>query len=280
MVDESANTADWPDRLKKLAESTGCTVVSDYYRSKLVTRPYDEMLADGGTPPTIAALDRICHKQGYLWWVHGKTLLFRKRDWYKQRQYEVPDSWLTSLCERMKAQHGAPTYRDFFSLSALDRRQVLGLASLRFRQQPADTTSVNEIGENNLAGFFDALALAKDLYGDDKKPLQKKGLQPDDFRVVSPATITLDQRQLLQAINDEVAHPFDFDSANQLNVHLYTVGHGMRQGDATDSEDLIEVGFYLDTSPKSNAPFLFTPISLPIKVPDDRRDRTKITVIP
>jgi hypothetical protein len=78
----------WPDRLRSFAERSGSPVVADYYRSKSVFAPGDD---DEASPePTIAALDNFCRPEGYMWWNRGKTLLFRKRDWYNQRLYEVP----------------------------------------------------------------------------------------------------------------------------------------------------------------------------------------------
>ena len=101
-------------------------VMADYYRGRPVVKPWDdpgiyrgwsiaERREDPATPPTnasAAALDTLCEPDGYLWWVRGKSLLLRRRDWYRQRLYEVPDRWMAAMVERLKAQKGVPTYGD------------------------------------------------------------------------------------------------------------------------------------------------------------------------
>lgn len=136
---EAATAKEWVDRLRKLAETTGRPILADFYRSQLVNRDYRSENADPDEEPQpesrpvspTAALDAFCHSTGYLWWNRpGGALLFRKRDWFVQRQYEVPDSWLLSVAATLQRQNGSVTYGDLRRLTSLTRRQIVGLNSL------------------------------------------------------------------------------------------------------------------------------------------------------
>ena len=100
----------WVDRLRRLWEQTGIPLCADYYRSR-AAHPVpmqeedssDAALTRPPASPDDAAtqLDALCKPTGYLWWMQGKTLLLRKRDWFVQRRYEVGDKWVLGTAERL-----------------------------------------------------------------------------------------------------------------------------------------------------------------------------------
>lgn len=117
---------EWVERLRALAEKTGQPVLSDFYRSKSVVVPEaDEKSA--ADLPAVQALDTICRPEGYLWWNRGKTLLARKRDWYNQQLYEVPDRWIMEQARRLQQHKGILTGTDVLSLQDLTTNQIAGL---------------------------------------------------------------------------------------------------------------------------------------------------------
>ncbi|MCW3100308.1 MAG: hypothetical protein JWL77_5926 [Chthonomonadaceae bacterium] len=128
---EAAKNPNWIDRLRALAEAEHIPILSDYYRSPALlhdlsaapaARPGEPALA-----PEVAALDTLCRPAGFLWWRRSSTLLMRKRDWYTQRRYEVADRWVRGLQQRLQKQKSLPTYSDLCQLLDLTRRQISGL---------------------------------------------------------------------------------------------------------------------------------------------------------
>ena len=117
----------WIEKLRALAEKTGKPIVSDFFRSKSM-----QFATVGEEPvaahPGEAALDTLCQEPGYLWWIRGKTLMLRKRDWYYQQLYEVPDWWTQTLVRRVKEQKGIVTNGDVLSLLDLTTNQIVGLS--------------------------------------------------------------------------------------------------------------------------------------------------------
>ncbi len=123
----------WPQRLRALSEAAGVPVLADFYRSRPVTAVLTE--PTGASPAVSApdagsALDALCRPAGYLWWARGDTLLLRKRDWYNQRQYEVPERWLREVSRGLRARDGLPTVRDVLRVGELTQRQVAGLNAM------------------------------------------------------------------------------------------------------------------------------------------------------
>jgi hypothetical protein len=119
------------DRLRALAEAEHIPVFSDYYRSPALLHEMSPAAAAApGKPapdPNAVALDTMCRPSGFLWWSHGKTLMMRKRDWYTQRRYEVPDRWLRAMQQRLQKQQSLPTYGDLYQLLDLTPKQISGL---------------------------------------------------------------------------------------------------------------------------------------------------------
>jgi len=119
-----------PDRLRRLAENTDFMLLGDYYRSRPLagSPPNAEANPDPDTP--LGALDALCREPGYLWWRRGKTLLFRKRDWYLQKTLEAPDGFVLALAERINRNGAQLSIADLLRLRALTQAQIAGLTGL------------------------------------------------------------------------------------------------------------------------------------------------------
>jgi hypothetical protein len=118
---------EWVRKLQRLSEAANVPVMADYYRLRGVPPVEKASLLGSGT---YGALTVFCAWDGYLWWTRGNTLLFRKRDWYLRRQYEVPDRWLTQASKALQEREGRPTYADVQRLADLTPKQLIGLMNL------------------------------------------------------------------------------------------------------------------------------------------------------
>jgi hypothetical protein len=120
--------AEWPDRLRRLSDAGNVPIVADYYRLRCAPDP----MPAPATPPTdaTAALDVFSAREGSLWWTRGRTLLFRKTDWYERRLYEPPDAWLVGVSREIAARDNWASYTDILRLKELTPRQILGVAAL------------------------------------------------------------------------------------------------------------------------------------------------------
>lgn len=147
----------WIDQLQKLAELSGSVVLADFYRCGAVNFVPTEAAQPAPDPherPEIAAVDRFCWKQGYLWWTRSNgALLFRKRDWFEQQRYEVPDSWLVETVSRMKAQKHVPRVADLLRAKDLTARQILGLNGINV-PEGFSYSEFETVGVPELAGFL------------------------------------------------------------------------------------------------------------------------------
>lgn len=124
----------WLDQLAALAAQTGLTIYADFYRSKAahlfaLEPPSSETPLVPAVRNSVTELDNLCRPSGYLWWMRGKTLLLRKRDWFVQRQYEVPDRWTLDMVKRLQEHKGVPAYGDAMRLLDLTTEQIAGLMS-------------------------------------------------------------------------------------------------------------------------------------------------------
>lgn len=115
----------WIDRLSALSSATHAPVLADLYRSPAIVHALSAPAKAPETP--IDTLDAFCLPTGYLWWVKDGTLLFRKRDWYAQRRYEVSDRWMREMQRRLRRQQGVPTYAELSQLLELTPKQIAGL---------------------------------------------------------------------------------------------------------------------------------------------------------
>lgn len=118
------------DRLRRLAEETDFSLLADFYRSRPVSPPPDRAESSDDPQTPLGALDALCREPGYLWWRRGRTLLFRKRDWYLQKPLEPPDDFVRSLAQRIRAAGEQPTVADLLPLRGLTQAQIAGLVSL------------------------------------------------------------------------------------------------------------------------------------------------------
>ena len=115
-------------------------------------------------------MDALCRHEGYLWWTRADgTLLFRKRDWYEQRQYEVPDRWLSETAQRIKAQNNVPTLADFLRVRDLTARQILGMNSLHIGPNYS-YSEVETAGTRELLGFLERQLRNRPIYSKPLKP--------------------------------------------------------------------------------------------------------------
>ena len=128
---EAAQKSVRVDRLSALAEAEHVAIFSDYFRTPALLHELAPIA--GGKPgepapnPDLFALDTLCRPSGALWWTRGKTLMMRKRDWYTQRRYEVSDRWMRTVQARLQKQKSLPTYGDLYQLLDLTPKQVSGL---------------------------------------------------------------------------------------------------------------------------------------------------------
>ncbi len=115
----------WLDRLRTLSTIAEVPVLADCYRSPALI--HDLSPDDAPSHSPVALLDAFCKHSGYLWWMQGKTLLLRKRDWYAQRRYEVSDRWMRDIATRLRRQKNIPTYGDLCRLLELTPKQISGM---------------------------------------------------------------------------------------------------------------------------------------------------------
>ncbi len=260
----------WPDRLKAFAERAGTPVVADFYRSKPVFVAGDD--DDIDPRPNVAALDDLCRPQGYLWWNRGKTLLFRKRDWYNQRQYEVPDRWVLSLSRNLQASKGMPTVADVLTLLDLSTNQIAGLSeSLGMGSD-----------RRQLIGLREILTAVAAVPSDKNTSIHSGPLSSptvNNYRVASilPDLRDRQQRVLLNAFAQV------FDGSLFTNPDLDEFGVIIQsEADNTGLDARVEAAkfsimFYTDYKHQPGLRFGYI-LALPKSLPDDRRDRTRVEV--
>jgi hypothetical protein len=262
------------DQLQKLAESSGSVVLADFYRCgpvNLVPKEAAEPALDARERPEVAALDRLCWKEGYLWWTRpGGALLFRKRDWFEQQRYEVPDRWLVESVSRMKAQKHVPKVGDFLRARELTARQILGLNGMNtgngFSYSEFETAGAPE-----LADFLGREFVNRPAAG--QPPIADRSLEPG--RMVEKAYFNQDTAAL--ASNESFitflsvqASPIPVTDIQYFQADIYTEDRGHGPGDGWKDASVVvnwKVGPLMDK--RQN-------ICLPFEVPNDRRDQVKI----
>jgi beta-lactamase regulating signal transducer with metallopeptidase domain len=257
----------WVDRLHSLAEKTGLSVMADYYRSKSVLVPAEEDGAADG-PPSIQSLDTFCKPEGYLWWNRGKTLLFRKRDWYNQQLYEVPDRWILERVRRLKERKNRLTYADIISLEELTTNQIAGLNESLGK--PSDRLQV--MGLRELLAVIAAIPLDKEtalpsgkVIGRDVTPAQV---------AVMPDLNDLHQRQLLT----EFLRVYDRIKIEPQNVisgdfGFIVVPSGRNPNDAPEV-GATSAGIMLYMGKGSIG--VGYQVALPLALPEDRWNKTRV----
>lgn len=266
----------WVEKLQTLAESSGSVVLADFYRCQpvnFVSKEAPETVQTRNDRPEVVALDRFCWKAGYLWWTRpGGVLLFRKRDWFEQQRYEVPDRWLVETVSRMKAQKHVPKVGDLFRARELTARQILGLNGINVGSG-FSYSEFETVGTPELAEFLNREIVNHPAVG--QPSIADRSLEPG--RSFEKAYFTQDTAAL--ASNDSFiaflkaqASPIPVTDIQYFQADIYTEDRGQGPGNGWKDASLVvnwKVGPLMDK--RLN-------ICLPFEVPNDRRDQVKIEV--
>lgn len=129
-IEKLKPSKEWIEQLRALAEAARKPVLADYFRGALVNRPPAASPAGAEATPGEQRLDRFCANAQYLWWTRGSSLLLRKRDWITESEYEVPESWLRRMTERLASRAGAVRTPDVALAAELTAAQADGLTAL------------------------------------------------------------------------------------------------------------------------------------------------------
>lgn len=239
------------ERLKALAALSGQPVFADLYRSQPVHIGSKSEIKDSLS--SLGKLDAICQPEGYLWWNSGKALLFRKRDWYRQRRYEVSDAWRETVSRQLKQRKGQFIVADLLPLAELSLEQLIGLYD--------DVTPTQAL--ERVHAMPEALRLIT------------AGVSPQEsitrFRE-HPLLVNLAAPQmqpLWAAFLDRYVHQtviLDLDPAQfgfLCGAHLLT------------DRPVVELPIYLQ--PKARNMAVGGQIVVPLEISDDRRSKTQIT---
>ncbi len=274
---KAENESTWIDRLQKLSEVTGAPVVADYYRCgdvNLVPATATPFLRNTSIPPAIAALDNLCWKKGYAWWngLSG-TLFFRKRDWFEQQKYEVPDRWLTTTVNRMKEQKHIPKVADLLRARELTAQQILGLNGM----QAGDGFSYSEfetVGTPEMAEFL-SHEFSGHLLPGSQQPIIERPL--DAGRMFEKAydnkdlpALAMDMR-FTTFLNAQAA-PIPVSDIQYFQADIYSEDRGGGPEGGWKNASVVvnwRVGPLLDKRMS---------VCMPFEIPDDRRAQVKIEV--
>jgi len=267
----------WIDQLQKLAESTNTVVLADFYRCNnvnLVPKDAPEPAMDTRERPEVVALDRLCWKAGYLWWTRPSgALLFRKRDWFEQQRYEVPDRWLIESVNRMKAQKHVPRVGDLFRARELTARQILGLNGIG----AGDGFSYSEFetfGTPEMADFLSRELTSRPVPAG-QPPIADRVLESG--RMFEKAYFNQDRAALasnqafITFLNAQ-STPTNVSDIKLFQADIYTEDRGHGPGDGWKDASIVvnwKFGPLLDK--RMN-------ICLPFELPNDRRDKVKIEI--
>jgi hypothetical protein len=283
-----------------LAQSSGIPVMADFYRSGPATRPLNDTdalawglrsgdadsAAAAQTRAETAALDGLCQPEGYLWWTRRKTLLLRNRNWFAQRRYEVPDRWILTMAARLKAQSGIPTYADVLSLLELTPDQVAGLNSAADPRRSINPYDMNRVHE--------LLAIVRASPRDIHAPLATiDDMSPQALRRrwLRYTNLTPRQRLLLPAFLETYSYPIAPQDAQGFELrltfnpapepepreHLERMGAWPPTNDPDYRFVPVDLGFRVT---RDGGRIYGRGVALPASLPDDRRGKTKIELIP
>jgi hypothetical protein len=268
----------WPDRLHKLADGSGLTVAADYYRVRPITASFSEP-----RPPAsgeaAAALDVLCRPEGYLWWVRGQTVLVRKRDWFIQRRYEVPDRWLLDVVER--ARQAPLTCADVIRVRDLTDDQIIGLGL--FRGGPAEEYLEGQFNRaEQIGGLREYLAIVSAAPRNSSGQIENTEFRSYDGTTGAGLTLKHDtmtplQRRLVPAFLAAQDYPVSPADPEQFSLSLFRSG----RTPSTTAAGYKCVHFRLawDSGGKEKFSLGYS-LNLPASLPGDRRDRTRIEVLP
>ena len=160
----------WIDQLYTLSQATSRPILTDYFRS--ATQRNADINTGASSVPIpdtsvlMAQLDSFSRAMQRVWWARGDTLLLRTQQWYRQRQYETPDSWMRSVSRKLRAQGGIPTYADVGRVLELTPEQLFGLRDL-YDPVPA----IAAAGDRTTDGALESARLIYELKGTDHRPM-------------------------------------------------------------------------------------------------------------
>ena len=268
MRDAAKTEGGWCDKLRTLAQTTDTPLFADYYRSGSVALPLDDPFPQTSRRADVQALDTLCKPENYLWWVRGRSVLLRKRNWYVQRLYEVPDRWVLSLGSQMDKRQ-VPTYADVLRLGELSGTQLAGL-NLCYGSD-AGTNNV-EADTANLSGLPELLALMQERASPKGNTTSLPTLPPTDAQMLTYANMTAEQRNLLPNFIVAQEEPFSLQDSGPNGVKIWC--YYQLPSRPTKTAMHVMIGYSLADT--------FRPfdLALPIRLADDRRERTKIEVTP
>lgn len=106
----------YPMVLKKLAETTGFNVVSDYFPGRPVSM-------EGGEKTLGEYLELVRNLFGANWEKVGNTIRFRDREWFKKRTWEVPQVWIDYWIARGDVNDGLQL-EDLVQIASLRDEQI------------------------------------------------------------------------------------------------------------------------------------------------------------
>ena len=294
----------WLDRLNALAEQTGVTICGDFYRSKAAhpvkaeEDPPARVSAASPSNENVIELDNLCRPVGYMWWMQGKTLLLRKRDWFAQRPYEAPDRWILETAKRLEAQKGVPTYGDAMRLLDLSGEQIAGLMS--FNDTPhgewygdLGVMKRTVLGSRELLEIWNAFPNSRAGIMPGYNPFKDAQTYSKEFQqsTRSFGDFTALQRGLTQSfVNGDYVfgmgvprrkHPVTEDEMATFHTRIGGPAPSLQDSDAKPVPERfrsvpIELAWWLDGGEGANRCVLFLPSALP----QDRRDKTKIEIVP
>jgi hypothetical protein len=278
-IEEAGKNLGWIDRLSALAASERVPLFSDYYRSPALLHELSPPASRAETPvpAEVGALDTLCRPSGFAWWKRGGTLLMRKRDWYAQRRYEVPDKWLRGMALRLQKQKSLPTYGDLYQLLDLTARQISGLNAVLSSVTPNGEDALVDL--DNQEGLHEMLRLIQ--AGKAEALPLPMGIPNQIFSNGNegppPVLVPLITRFLntlrLAAIPDNL---------RDFSILLYGYTPDMlKAAQAVPPENLpIHIDWKLGAdNDVLNASAQYWSLWLPLKVPYDRSDKTRIDIM-
>ena len=292
----------WVDRLSALAQAADIPILADYYRSPALVHDLTdtkeanvaESNAPEAAPPSpLSSLDALCRPSGYLWWTAGKTLLLRKRDWYAQRRYEVSDAWMRSMAGRLRRQKSVPTYADLSRLLDLTPAQIAGMNGALEGAGEGMVNLETQEGLHELLAWIQSLKEAwqslpvGEPAQSDKKPPMPLAAQASQ---ALPPPLTPQQVTLGSAFLNALRQPVTPDAIRGLSALAYCYTPDMLKAAQSPVPLNTQINLQWKIEEKgegknegSQVPNVFSQhwiLWLPLQIPADRSDRTKIELAP
>ncbi|HTE18560.1 MAG TPA: hypothetical protein VK689_09295, partial [Armatimonadota bacterium] len=270
---EAASTEPtWTDRLRRLAAESGQPVLADYYRCRpSLWQMDDSKVVVAGK--AVAAVDAFCMPSSYLWWTCGRSLLLRKRDWYDLRRYEVPDRWLLASLARLEARNWVLTYGDLGRVAELTPEQIAGLTGMVGRG--------SSVQESDIPSLRALLALVAAAPAAEETPAYSGALYEEVLERITFTYPRLNpaQRRLALAVAEEEHWPIAPEQMPRFFARAcFAYGEPIRKaGKERYMQIVVNWGF---GDARRAVDEGHAGLHLPASFPDDRRDRTKVEIVP